>query len=185
MIHRCRLSPIALLVLGLLAGCRMSPWRPPIPPSTPQKIVIDEGESRPRVSERITDDGTWLYRLPAGSAELWVEVAATGEARRRGLMQREELPSDRGMIFLYSEPEFRSFWMKDTWIPLDLAYLRTDGTIIEILRLEPDGGDVSHASSEPAHWVLEVNAGWCAANGVEVGQRLRLPESILRLAPQD
>lgn len=174
-----------LLLVGIASACRVSPWRPPMPPSAPQKIVVADEEARPQPTERITEDGTWLYFMPVAGKDLWVEIAADSAARRRGLMKRESLPEDRGMIFLYPEPELRSFWMKDTWIPLDLAYLRTDGTIIEILHLEPDGGDVSYASSEPAHWVLEVNAGWFEEHGVQAGDRVQLSESILALAPAD
>ncbi|MEQ8763090.1 MAG: DUF192 domain-containing protein [Planctomycetota bacterium] len=174
----------ALAIALVLIGCRAGPWVPPLPNKAPQ-VVHDDTPRRPQAQERITDDGTWLYRLPMASGTLWVEVAATPDQRRKGLMGRESLPSDQGMLFLYAEPDWRSFWMKSTYIPLDLAYLRSDGTIIEILALEPDDGSVRHPSSEPAHYVLETNAGWFEQHGVVAGQRVALPEGVLKLAPRD
>lgn len=111
------------------------------------------------------------------SAEVMVEIAATEEERQRGLMHREHLPEDQGMLFLYEEPSATGFWMKDTLIPLDIAYLGRDGRIQEVRHGEPLNEAV--LSPEQPYWmVLEVNEGWLAERGLGVGDRVVVPGEL-------
>lgn len=102
-----------------------------------------------------------------------VELADTPEKRERGLMFRKELPDGHGMLFLFDEEGEHSFWMKDTLIPLDLIFVDGAGRVTGIvararpLTLEPRLGG-------PSRVVLEVPGGWAAANGVKVGDRMRI-----------
>jgi uncharacterized protein len=102
-----------------------------------------------------------------------VELADTPEKRERGLMFRKELPDGQGMLFLFDEEGEHSFWMKDTLIPLDLVFVDSGGRVTGIvsrarpLTLEPRVGG-------PSRMVLEVPGGWTTANGVRVGDRMRV-----------
>lgn len=103
------------------------------------------------------------------------EVADTAEERRRGLMGREELAPDAGMLFLFEGPSSGGFWMKDTLIPLSIAFLRSiDGSrfrVVSILEMEPCEADPCPTYDPETTYdaALEVNQGWFAEAGVEVG----------------
>ena len=112
-----------------------------------------------------------------GGRDMTVEVAATPETRRQGLMNRERLPEDRGMLFVFEDSRYRSFWMKDTSIPLSIAYIREDGTIMEIHELEPFSREPVESRAK-ARYALEVNQGTFSRLGVEAGDRILLPSSL-------
>jgi uncharacterized membrane protein (UPF0127 family) len=107
-----------------------------------------------------------------GDHRFVVEVAATPEQQATGLMNRPALDPDRGMIFPYSPPQDASFWMKNTLIPLDMIFIRPDGTIARIeenavpLSLEPV------PSMEPVSAVLEINGGRSAELGIKAGDKV-------------
>lgn len=103
-----------------------------------------------------------------GSTPLVVEVAATEDHRRTGLMNRDSMPQDRGMIFVYPSAGVRGFWMKDTRIPLSIAFIAPDGTIKRIADMRPFNLDRT-SSLYPAQYAIEVNQGWFDKNGVKVG----------------
>jgi uncharacterized membrane protein (UPF0127 family) len=101
--------------------------------------------------------------------ELLVEIADTPEKRARGLMFRESLPEDRGMLFDFGGVETQSgFWMKGTTIPLSIAFISVDDTIIHIQDMEPLSLEL-HRSDQPYEYAIEVNRGWFEANGIGVG----------------
>ncbi len=103
-----------------------------------------------------------------GTDTVRAEVARTPEQRERGLMFRETLPEGRGMLFVFDRPEVRSFWMKDTYIPLDIAFIDETFRIVDIQQMEPRTED-PHISARPAMFALEVPRGWFAAHGIRVG----------------
>jgi uncharacterized membrane protein (UPF0127 family) len=107
-----------------------------------------------------------------GYRRVTVEVAATPSARRRGLMHRESLPDDQGMLFVFPEERLLTFWMKDTHIPLSIAFARGDGTIVRIADLEPHS-ERPVSSRSPARYALEMNRGWFARHGVLEGDAIR------------
>ncbi len=118
--------------------------------------------------------------IEVGAKPIKAEIAATPELRARGLMNRESLPADRGMLFIYPDEAPRAFWMKNTQIPLDIAFADKDGGIVRIATMKPFDTS-STPSLYPAKYALEMNKGWFAANGVVVGDRIsRIPEVEVR-----
>ncbi len=103
--------------------------------------------------------------------EVMVEIADDPETRGRGLMNRDSIPEDHGMLFVYPEEQILSFWMRNTRIPLDIAFLDRSGFILEIQQMEPHD-ERSHASSQPAMYALELRQGWFEDHGVEAGDRV-------------
>jgi hypothetical protein len=125
----------------------------------------DEG-SAPRVDSIVID-------TPAGARMLSVEIADTPELRERGLMFRHRLPEDRGMLFLYETAHPVAMWMKNTYIPLDMVFLRSDGTVAEVRTgTVPQSLDVIE-SAEPVKAVLELGSGGAAKLGLEPGTLVR------------
>jgi len=111
--------------------------------------------------------------LVAGDT-LFVEIFTTEEERAQGLMFRTELPENHGALFVFPYPQRLSFWMKNTLIPLDLAFLDASGVIVELHALEPlEERPVT--SSRPVPFALEVNRGYFARRGVGVGDTVHLP----------
>ena len=107
-------------------------------------------------------------QLQIGDKAVTAEVADTPDARAQGLQGRKELPADHGMLFVYPDEHFRSFWMKDTFIPLDIAYLDAELSIVDILPMEPQSEN-TYPSTQPAMFALEVPMGWFAQKGIAVG----------------
>lgn len=112
-----------------------------------------------------------------GNALLTVEVADTPAARQRGLMFRQSLPEFGGMLFAFPSIERGGFWMKDTPIPLDIAFLAGDGTVQEIARGVPFSLDILQPARAYA-WVLEVNGGWFERQGFGPGDRIAIPPGL-------
>jgi uncharacterized membrane protein (UPF0127 family) len=109
------------------------------------------------------------------------EVVRTDQEKAKGLMFRENLEKDEGMIFVYGREEYLSFWMKNTRIPLSIAFLDKTGKIVDIQDMTPFSLQ-SHVSAFPAQYALEVNQGWFKQNGISVGQGIKLPSQIESLA---
>jgi len=103
-----------------------------------------------------------------------VEVADDPQERQKGLMNRETLNRGEGMLFVFPESKPQNFWMKNTLIPLSIAYIDDEGIIIDILPMEPlDLSPVS--SSGPARYALEVNQGEFAYHRIKVGDKVDIP----------
>ena len=108
-----------------------------------------------------------------GTDTIQAEVARSFEEREQGLMYRESLAKGRGMLFVFPDAQIRSFWMKNTFIPLDIAYLDAKLTIVDIQAMEPESLD-SHPSASPAMLALEVPLGWFEEVGIAVGDQARI-----------
>jgi uncharacterized membrane protein (UPF0127 family) len=107
----------------------------------------------------------------AGVHHFIVEVAATPDQQERGLMFRHSLAGDRGMIFPYDPPQEVGFWMKNTLIPLDIIYIRANGTIARIVNAQPM--DITPLpSGEPVALVLEIRGGRAAELGIREGDKV-------------
>lgn len=109
--------------------------------------------------------------LNAGIHNIRAEVARTDQQMAVGLMHRAELPSNDGMLFAYESAATRCFWMKNTLIPLSIAFIGDDGTISSIADMEPKTLD-SHCSEQPVRFALEMNQGWFTKRGLKAGSKL-------------
>jgi uncharacterized membrane protein (UPF0127 family) len=109
-----------------------------------------------------------IFETAEGADTVVAEVAQTDEERAQGLMYREELGENEGMIFVFQDLAVRSFWMQNTYIPLDIAFMDQQFRILNIEQMEPMTMD-SHASRGPAAYALETNQGWFAARGIGPG----------------
>ena len=96
------------------------------------------------------------------------EVADTVAARMQGLMYRTTLAPNSGMLFVYEQPAMECMWMKNTLLPLSVAFMDDKGTIINIARMQPQT-EVSHCTERPASYALEMEQGWFARNGIRPG----------------
>ena len=112
--------------------------------------------------------GLAMVTMPIGHQTFTLEVADTDEKREIGLMSRDSMPASHGMIFVFPREEPRGFWMKDTRIPLSIAFADRAGTIVRIADMQPF--DTKRTGSVlPATFALEMEQGWFAANGIEKG----------------
>jgi uncharacterized membrane protein (UPF0127 family) len=114
----------------------------------------------------------FTIRLNAGMHVLQVEVARTAQERSIGLMFRKSMGTNEGMLFIFEQPGQQCFWMKNTLLPLSVAFLADDGTVVNIDDMKPQTLD-SHCSSRPVRFVLEMNDGWFAKRGVKAGTQLQ------------
>ncbi len=157
-----RLLP-ALLPALLLAACAARPAAEPAParaPAPTPRVIVET----------------------AGGASLpvTVELARTDAERERGMMHRRELAPEAGMLFLFSENEHRSFWMKNTLLPLDLLFIDDGGRVVGIIERAEPLTLTPRDPGVPSRYVLEVNGGWAARHGVRPGDRVRF-ENVARL----
>ena len=172
------------LVLTLSAcesrGSKPSETKLPAPPPKPAvtDITAQDYVMPPLPRARVT-----LVDAFGGKHPVEVEVAWTRDQRTRGLMWRTELAEGRGMLFLFSEDDWLSFWMKNTLIPLDMIFIRSDLTIVGIVeRAEPKTLS-ARAPDAQSKYVLEVPSGWSEKIGLKRGLKVQL-EGIQGLTPE-
>jgi uncharacterized protein len=103
-----------------------------------------------------------------------VELARDEISRERGLMYRTSMPDNHGMLFSWDDESPRTFWMRNTCIPLDLLYVSKDGVVAGILEQVPTLNDAPRGIKCPVAHVLELNAGWARAHGVAPGMKLKI-----------
>ncbi|MFC1670454.1 DUF192 domain-containing protein [Spirochaetota bacterium] len=103
---------------------------------------------------------------------LYVETAATVRKRNIGLMYRKNLDINHGMLFIFEDESKLSFWMKNTFIPLSIAYISNEGIINEILHMKPLDTSITYESVKPAKYALEVNKGWFHNNQITKGCKI-------------
>ncbi|MDO8612612.1 MAG: DUF192 domain-containing protein [Dehalococcoidia bacterium] len=112
-------------------------------------------------------------------AELTVELAVTPGERSRGLMFRESLAEERGMLFVFAQETKAGFWMKNTKIPLSIAFIASDGLILETQDMEPLSEEL-HTPARAYRYALEVNQGWFERHGLGLGDRVEIPADARR-----
>jgi uncharacterized membrane protein (UPF0127 family) len=117
--------------------------------------------------------------LKIKAVELVAEIACDDLSRRQGLMRRESLPENRGMLFLFPQGRRQGFWMRNTLIPLSIAFIDDDGTILQIEHMKPhDEG--STVSINRVRYALEMNRDWFSRKGIAVGDRIENLNEKLR-----
>lgn len=109
--------------------------------------------------------------LKAGMHLIQAQVAATQEERAVGLMHRQDMAPNEGMLFVFERPAGQCFWMKNTLLPLTAAFVADDGTIVNLEDMKPQTLD-SHCSAKPVRYVLEMHQGWFAKRGIKAGAKL-------------
>lgn len=113
-----------------------------------------------------------LAELAIGTARIAVEVADTRAARSAGLMQRRSLPENRGMVFVYPDSGRLCMWMKNTPLPLSVAFIDASGRILNIVDMQPHTSE-QHCANAPAQYALEMNRGWFGRNNIVSGDTVR------------
>jgi uncharacterized protein len=109
--------------------------------------------------------------LQAGIHIIKTELAVTPEQQATGMMFRKEMGTNEGMLFVSPESSQRCFWMRNTLVPLTIAFLADDGTIVNLADMEPLS-ERSHCSAKPVRFALEMNRGWFTKRGIKPGTRI-------------
>ncbi len=112
--------------------------------------------------------------MQIGTGKYTIEIAKTDAHRQRGLMERDSMPENWGMIFVFPDEAVRGFWMKNTRIPLDIAYLDAGGKVVSIHQMKPYE-QTSTASKGPAKYAIELNVGQAARVGLKEGDVVVIP----------
>jgi uncharacterized membrane protein (UPF0127 family) len=110
--------------------------------------------------------------LTVGIHVIKTELAITPEQQATGMMFRREMGTNEGMLFVNDEPAPRCFWMRNTLVPLTIAFVADDGTIVNLADMQPLS-EQSHCSLRPVRYSLEMNQGWFAKRGIKAGARLQ------------
>jgi uncharacterized membrane protein (UPF0127 family) len=139
-----------VIMIAMLA-CACSDGQQPEPPLLPTTELTVSSDT---VTERLT-----------------VELATTAPQRSQGLMYRKSMAEDRGMLFVFPDDIPNGFWMKNTYIPLDIAYVDADGTILQIVQGQPLDETILRPD-EPYRFALEVNQGWFERHNLGVGDKV-------------
>ena len=117
------------------------------------------------------DAGPRMATVKVGTHALRVEVVSTDADRAKGLMHRTSLGANDGMLFVFDEPAYHSMWMKNTLIPLSVAFIDAQGLILNILDMEPHT-ETPNMSAGPSIYAIETNKGWFAGKNVKAGDRV-------------
>ncbi len=142
-----RALPFVIFVSAVLAGCPLA-----------------QAQAGPQPRLRTID-------LTAGIHVIKTELAITPEQQQTGMMFRREMGTHEGMLFVNDEPGLRCFWMRNTLLPLSIAFIADDGTIVNVAEMDAQS-EQSHCSTRPVRYALEMNRGWFAKRGLKAGSRL-------------
>lgn len=112
-----------------------------------------------------------VLELTSGMYRIEAEVAATDPHRQLGLMNRKSMPQQHGMLFVFNHENTHCMWMRNTLLPLSVAFMDASGTIINIEDMQPQTED-NHCARRPARFALEMNAGWFAQRGIKPGTKI-------------
>ena len=139
----------------------------------------------------VPNAGLETVTLHVGKSDIKAEVAATPQQDARGLMYRHSLGDNSGMLFFLPGPETAQFWMKNCFIPLSVAFIGKDGTILEIHDMQPpppgipdDQEPLTRSDSDQVYYAVEANLHWFSLNGVKPGDKITPSLEKLKLAAQ-
>ena len=118
-----------------------------------------------------------VVQLATGMHLIRAELADSMGTRMEGLMHRKSMPQGSGMVFVFDETATHCMWMKNTLIPLSVAFIDDAGAIINIADMQPHS-EQSHCAARPARYALEMNRGWFAQRGIKPGAKLRGLEKL-------
>ncbi|TFG66697.1 MAG: DUF192 domain-containing protein [Gemmatimonadales bacterium] len=165
--HRSKWATVGLIALGVSACSSSGDAAAEAPVSVLSTEQQTSGQPRP-------GDGGLIRTvdMTVGGVAITAEIADTPALRERGLMGRESLPENHGMLFVYADEQIRSFWMRNTPITLDIAFLDGNGSIVNVATMQPNSDD-STLSESPAMYALEMTAGWFEKNDIQAGARVQ------------
>lgn len=160
-------------VCTLLTAC---PKPPASPGASASADPTESGQPQPKLP---------TIKLWLGAHEVVTEIARTPIEHQVGMMWRTNMAEMEGMIFIFDEPGRRSFWMRNTLVPLDIAYIGPDGTLLEVHAAQPRNETPLPSESDRVQFVLETRQGWFQRNNVKPGMLIRtekgsLPETFFR-----
>lgn len=174
-IHRIKVRLICVAsscVLFAAIGCKTSSRSTPQTGSKPTQIEAEHDATLPKANVKI---------LPNGGAALDVtaEIADTDATRERGLMYRKQLGAFDGMLFIYPAPAHLVFWMKNTYIPLDMIFIGADGRVVGVVENAQPLTETQREVDGISQYVLEVNGGFAAKYSIGPGTRVELPADLV------
>lgn len=158
--HRAMRTPVAALVVAI--ACAIAAFAPHEPA---------------RAQPRYPQPKLPTVRIEAGIHVIRAELADRAATRMVGLMGRESLGPNEGMLFVFEDKAVHCFWMRNTPLPLSIAFLDDDGRVVNIEQMAPHSDD-SHCPSRPVRFALEMEQGWFAKRGLRAGTSLALPPSV-------
>jgi uncharacterized protein len=164
----------ALLLAGACALLVACPKPAPAPKTGGFSASTDPTESG-QPQPKLPTLKLWL-----GAHELATEIARTPLEHQLGMMWRTNMAEMEGMIFIFDEPGRRAFWMRNTLVPLDIAYLAPDGTLLEVHAAQPRNETPLTSDSERVQFVLETRQGWFQRNNVKPGMVVRTEKGSLQ-----
>jgi len=164
------LAGAALGLVVLLAACQKPAASSTAPGASPSDDPTETGRPQPKLP---------TIKLWLGAHEVVAEIARTPLEHQVGMMWRTNLAEMEGMIFIFDEPDRRSFWMRNTLVPLDIAYLAPDGALLEVHAAQPRNETPLPSDSDRVQFVLELRQGWCQRNNVKPGMVIRTEKGTL------
>lgn len=164
-----RLSVLLLAcVCALLTACP----KPPASPGTSTSAdPTESGQPQPKLP---------TLKLWLGAHEVVTEIARTPIEHQVGMMWRTNMAEMEGMIFIFDQPGRRAFWMRNTLVPLDIAYIASDGTLLEVHAAQPRSEASIESQSDRVQFVLEMRQGWFQRNNVKPGMMIRTEKGSLQ-----
>lgn len=177
---------LTAIYLGVLSACSPAVSAPGPGAEATRVTVEPAARTAPATYDprRITRATAILHPPGKQPVRVAVEVVREWPEIERGLKFRRHLPADSGMLFLMGEEDIHSFWMRDTYIPLDMLFIGRDMRVAGIVANTEPRTDTSRVIAIPSLYVLEVNAGWAQAHGVTDGTRVQFEGLSLRNAAQ-
>ena len=167
---------LGLAALLLTGGCEKEKPDMPLNTAVPNPpATAENSRAQPRLK---------TIKLYLGSAELTVEIADENHERQAGMMHRTTMPENEGMLFVFPYPHQSGFWMKNTIVPLSIAYIDPASRVIEIHDMQPGNTKPVESRSARVQYALEVNQGWFAKNGIKPGAVLATDHGSLAVSVQ-
>jgi len=156
---------IVIIVIGALGYVLFKPAPVPVPAASPSTSPV-------AIPPQRTGEIRFLSPDKREKATITVEIAADEQSRALGLMHRRSLGRQHGMLFIFDRSEVQSFWMKNTFLSLDMIFVNEEGMIVTIHKRTTPRSQQSYPSTEPALYVVEVNAGFTDEHGIVVGDKI-------------
>ena len=165
---------LVVLAVLLISGCSGDDGVSSGGGSAPRKRLVVHRSLTPPLPKNFST--VTINASGSEEVDVRVEIADEPAEQSQGLMNRTALGEDRGMLFVFDSEATLSFWMRNTLIPLSVAYIDSEGRIVDIQKMEPlDDEPPQYVSAKPAQYALEVNQGFFEERGVEVGDTTELP----------